>query len=168
MAEGCARSPHSGQDGQGHGHRGAHLPQDRKGATPPRLTPAQCESLAALFDLDREERRALQLHNIGSNLKPPRDAGQPELQQALRLLIDRQMPSPAYLCDQHWNILGFNTAMAEWWPWVMEPGANLILWALTSAEARDQYQDWDMHASAYVKILKFAEATSGTTPSCAP
>ncbi|MGW2858313.1 helix-turn-helix transcriptional regulator [Streptomyces sp. NPDC001205] len=130
-----------------------------KGATPPRLTPAQCESLSALFDLDREERHALLLHNIGSNLKPPRGAGQPELQQALRLLIDRQMPSPAYLCDQHWNILGFNTAMAEWWSWVMEPGANLIVWALTSPEARDQYQDWDMHASAYVKMLKFAEAT---------
>lgn len=135
-----------------------------KGATPPRLTPAQCESLSALFDLDREERRALQLHNVGSNLRPPRGAGQPELQQAMRLLIDRQMPSPAYLCDQHWNILGFNTAMADWWPWVMEPGANLILWALTSPEARDQYQDWDMHASAYVKMLKFAEATKRDDP----
>ncbi|SCK61547.1 MULTISPECIES: helix-turn-helix transcriptional regulator [unclassified Streptomyces] len=130
-----------------------------KGATPPRLTPAQCESLATLLGLDREERHALLLYNIGSNLIPPRGANQPELQQALRLLIDRQMPSPAYLCDRYWNILGFNTAMAEWWPWVMEPGANLILWALTSPEARTQYQDWDMHASAYVKILKFAEAT---------
>ncbi|MFI6012469.1 helix-turn-helix transcriptional regulator [Streptomyces sp. NPDC051243] len=130
-----------------------------KGATPPRLTPAQCESLSILLGLDREERHALLLYNIGSNLIPPRGAGQPELQKALRLLIDRQMPSPAYLCDQHWNILGFNTAMAEWWPWVMEPGANLILWALTAPEARTQYQDWDMHASAYVKMLKFAQAT---------
>ncbi|MEU9068929.1 helix-turn-helix transcriptional regulator [Streptomyces sp. NPDC048306] len=135
-----------------------------KGATPPRFTPAQCESLANLFGLDRDERHALLLYNIGSNLIPPPGAGQPELQKALRLLIDRQMPSPAYLCDQHWNILGFNTAMAEWWPWVMEPGANLILWALLSPEAHTQYQDWDIHASAYVKILKFAEATRPDDP----
>ncbi|MFE7889236.1 helix-turn-helix domain-containing protein [Streptomyces sp. NPDC057412] len=135
-----------------------------KGATPPRLTPGQCESLAELFGLDQEGRHALMLHNIGSNLIPPRGTGQPELQKALRLLIDRQMPSPAYLCDQHWNILGFNSAMAEWWPWVMEPGANLILWALTSQEARIQYQDWDVHASAYVKMLKFAEAARRDDP----
>ncbi|MEV8128652.1 helix-turn-helix transcriptional regulator [Streptomyces sp. NPDC085944] len=135
-----------------------------KGATPPRFTPAQCESLANLLGLDRDERHALLLYNIGSNLMPPPGAGQPELQKALRLLIDRQMPSPAYLCDQHWNIIGFNTAMAEWWPWVMEPGANLILWALLSPEARTQYQDWDIHASAYVKILKFAEATRPDDP----
>ncbi|MFD8117832.1 helix-turn-helix transcriptional regulator [Streptomyces microflavus] len=130
-----------------------------KGATPPRLTRAQCEALVTLFDLDREERHALMLSNIGSDLIAPPGQGQPELQQALRLLIDRQMPSPAYLCDQHWNILGFNTSMAEWWPWVMEPKANLIVWALTAPEARAQYQDWDKHASAYVKMLKFAEMT---------
>ncbi|WP_432012734.1 helix-turn-helix transcriptional regulator [Streptomyces cucumeris] len=135
-----------------------------RGATPPRLTRAQCESLAARLNLDRDERHALLLYNIGSNLVPPRGAGQQELQQALRLLIDRQMPSPAYLCDQHWNILAFNTAMAEWWPWVMEQGANLILWALTDPEARTQYQDWDKHASAYVKILKFAQATKPDDP----
>lgn len=128
------------------------------GATPPRLTPGQCESLADALGLDTEQRHVLMLHNIGSNLIPPRGAAQPQLQRALRLLIDRQMPSPAYLCDQHWNILGFNSAMAEWWPWVMEPGANLIRWALTSAEARTQYQDWDLHAHAYVKMLKFAQA----------
>ncbi|SBT96002.1 Helix-turn-helix domain-containing protein [Streptomyces sp. DI166] len=128
-----------------------------KGAVPPRLTPEQFESLVRLFRLDEEGRNALMYHNIGASLKPPRGSTQPQLQKAIRLLIDRQMPSPAYLCDQNWNILGFNTAMAEWWPWVMEPGANLILWALTSPEARTQYQDWDMHASAYVKMLKFAE-----------
>jgi transcriptional regulator with XRE-family HTH domain len=135
-----------------------------RGATPPRLTRAQVESLAAVLKLDRDERHALLLYNIGSTLAPPTGHGQPELQQALRLLIDRQMPSPAYLCDQYWNILGFNSAMAEWCPWVMEPGANLILWALTTQEARVQYQDWDKHASAYVKILKFAAATKPDDP----
>ncbi|MFE0680616.1 helix-turn-helix transcriptional regulator [Streptomyces sp. NPDC058961] len=135
-----------------------------RGAVPPRFTTAQCESLAELLRLDRDERHALLLYNGGSTLVAPPGVGQHELQKALRLLIDRQMPSPAYLCDQHWNIIGFNSAMAEWWPWVMEPGANLIVWALTSPEARAQYQDWDKHASAYVKILKFAEATRRNDP----
>ncbi|MCA1222292.1 helix-turn-helix transcriptional regulator [Streptomyces sp. 8L] len=130
-----------------------------QGAMPPRLTRAQCESLSELLQLDRDEQHALVLYNVGSGLVPPSGADQPELQQALRLLIDRQMPSAAYLCDQYWNILAFNTAMAEWWPWVMERDANLIRWALTDPAARTQYQDWDKHASAYVKILKFAAAT---------
>ncbi|MEU6245696.1 helix-turn-helix transcriptional regulator [Streptomyces sp. NPDC047024] len=128
-----------------------------RGATPPRLTCTQCESLARLLNLDRDERHALLLYNIGTNVVSK--SGQSEVQQALRLLIDRQLPSPAYVCDRHWNILAFNSAMAEWWPWVMEPGANLIRWALTASEARVQYQDWDKHASAYVKMLKFALAT---------
>ncbi|MGW4441993.1 helix-turn-helix transcriptional regulator [Streptomyces sp. NPDC004682] len=128
-----------------------------RGATPPRLTGVQCESLAGLLKLDRDERHALLLYNVGTNVVSK--SGQSELQQALRLLIDRQLPSPAYVCDRHWNILAFNSAMAEWWPWVMEPDANLIRWALTASEARVQYQDWDKHASAYVKMLKFAVAT---------
>lgn len=52
--------------------------------------------------------------------------------------------------------------MAECWPFVMEPGANLIRRAPTVGEARFQYRDWDKHASAYVKMLKFAQATKPT------
>ncbi|MFH8350125.1 helix-turn-helix transcriptional regulator [Streptomyces sp. NPDC018045] len=131
-----------------------------RGATPPRFTRSQCDSLAALFRLDRDERHALVLYNVGTSLATPSTDGRPALQRALRLLIDQQMPSPTYLCDRYWNIISFNAAMAEWWPWVMEPGANLIRWALTSSEARIQYHDWHKHAAAYVKMLKFAEATN--------
>ncbi|MBC9718417.1 helix-turn-helix domain-containing protein [Streptomyces sp. TRM66268-LWL] len=130
-----------------------------RGATPPRFSRPQCEALAAVFELDRDERHALLLYNVGTSLEPSDAAGHPELRRALRLLMDRQMPSPSYLTDRYWNIIGFNTAMAEWWPWVMEPGANLIRWALTSTEARTQFHDWRKHAAAYVKILKFALAT---------
>lgn len=131
-----------------------------RGATPPRFTQTQCDSLATLFALDRDERHALLLYNVGTSLPTSSAEGRPELRRALRLLIDQQMPSPTYLCDRNWNIISFNTAMAEWWPWVMEPGANLIRWALTRSEARAQYHDWHQHAAAYVKMLKFAEATN--------
>ncbi|MEV7085089.1 hypothetical protein AB0O07_04170 [Streptomyces sp. NPDC093085] len=79
----------------------------------------------------------------------------------LRLLIDRQMPSPTYLSDRNWNILAYNQAMAELWPWVMEPRANLIRWALTSAEGRATYHDWHKHASVFLRMLRFALTTRG-------
>lgn len=131
-----------------------------KGATPPRFTKAQCEALAELLQLDKSERHALLLYNIGTTLDDdPLVGTNPELRKAMRLLIDRQMPSPAYLTDRNWNILAYNQAMAEWWPWVMEPRANLMRWALTNLEARALYHDWDMHATAYIRLLKFAQAT---------
>lgn len=131
-----------------------------KGAVPPRFTKPQCEALADLLGLDKSERHALLLYNIGTTLDgDPQIDASPELRRALRLLIDRQMPSPTYLTDRNWNILAYNAAMAEWWPWVMEPRANLMRWALTNPEARTQYHGWEMHAAAYVRLLKFAQAT---------
>ncbi|MEW1633535.1 helix-turn-helix transcriptional regulator [Streptomyces sp. NPDC093801] len=131
-----------------------------KGAVPPRFTKPQCEALADLLGLDKSERHALLLYNIGTTLDgDPQIDASPELRRALRLLIDRQMPSPTYLTDRNWNILAYNAAMAEWWPWVMEPRANLMRWALTNPEARTQYHEWEMHAAAYVRLLKFAQAT---------
>ncbi|MEU6312246.1 helix-turn-helix transcriptional regulator [Streptomyces sp. NPDC047014] len=130
-----------------------------KGAAAPRFTKSQCEALADLLGLDKSERHALLLYNVGTTLSDPQIDASPELRRALRLLIDRQMPSPTYLTDRNWNVLAYNQAMAEWWPWVMESRANLMRWALTNPEARTQYHDWDMHAGAYVRLLKFAQAT---------
>ncbi|MFF4534292.1 helix-turn-helix transcriptional regulator [Streptomyces sp. NPDC001407] len=130
-----------------------------RGATP-RFSQAQCDSLAEVLKLDREERHALLLHNIGTYLRTPSD-GRREVQPALRLLIDRQMPSPTYLSDRNWNILAYNAAMAELWPWVMEPRANLIRWALTTAEGRATYHDWHKHATVFVRMLRFALSTHG-------
>ncbi|MEW1699086.1 helix-turn-helix transcriptional regulator [Streptomyces sp. NPDC093249] len=125
-----------------------------------RLDLQQCEDLAALLQLDRDERTALLLYNrldttVADGMVDPR------VRSGLRLLIDQQMPAPTYLCDANWNILGFNPAMAQWYPWVLKPGANLIKWALTDREARVQYHDWEHHASEYVKLIKFALARRG-------
>ncbi|MEV0259506.1 helix-turn-helix transcriptional regulator [Streptomyces sp. NPDC050732] len=131
------------------------------GATP-RFTQEQCDALVELLQLDSEDRRALLLHNIGTYLRSAE--GQPEVGPALRLLIDQQMPSPTYLSDRNWNILAYNTAMAETWPWVLEPKANLIRWALTTAEGRATYHDWHKHATVFVRMLRFAESTHGDDP----
>ncbi|MFH8991433.1 helix-turn-helix transcriptional regulator [Streptomyces sp. NPDC017940] len=131
------------------------------GATP-RFTQEQCDALVELLQLDSEDRHALLLHNVGTYLRSAE--GQPEVGPALRLLIDQQMPSPTYLSDRNWNILAYNTAMAETWPWVMEPKANLIRWALTTAEGRATYHDWHKHATVFVRMLRFAENIHGDDP----
>lgn len=128
------------------------------GATP-RFSQEQCDALAELLQLDSEERHALLLHNVGAYLRTAPAEGQPEVGPALRLLIDQQMPSPTYLSDRNWNILAYNQAMAQIWPWVMEPKANLIRWALTTAEGRATYHDWHKHARVFVKMLRFALTT---------
>lgn len=128
-----------------------------RGAGRHRLDRSQCERLAELLQLDRDEFIALLLYNnLGTTAAS--SAVDSRVRGGLRLLIDKQMPSPTYLCDANWNIIGYNAAMAEWWPWVMEPGANLIRWSLLSPEARVQYHDWSRHAAEFVRMLKFALA----------
>ncbi|MDF3291910.1 helix-turn-helix transcriptional regulator [Streptomyces silvisoli] len=131
-----------------------------RGATP-RFTQAQCDALAKLLKLDRDERHALLLYNVGTYLRSSPSEGRHEVNPALRLLIDRQMPSPTYLSDRNWNIIAYNTAMAELWPWVMEPRANIIRWALTTPEGRATYHDWHKHATVFVRMLRFAQTTHG-------
>ncbi|MFG2875270.1 hypothetical protein ACGFYU_09725 [Streptomyces sp. NPDC048337] len=87
------------------------------------------------------------------------DEGAAEDQLALLRLVTGQTQFPAYLTDGSWNILGYNTLMATWFPWVREPGANLMHWALTEQEAREQMLDWRQHAEIYLAMLRFALAT---------
>lgn len=129
-----------------------------KGASPPRITKSQFDALASLLNLDRTERHALALHGVGSSVH--RSDNRAQVPDDIRLLLTRQMPSPAYICDRYWNIIAYNAAMAQWWPWVMEPGANLLRWSLLTQEARVQYHDWRGRAVAAVRMLKFALATS--------
>ncbi|AJT62454.1 hypothetical protein T261_0765 [Streptomyces lydicus] len=132
-----------------------------RGATTRPLDREQCEKLARVLQLSEDERHALLLHNIGGSLDASVPSRDPRVRKALRLLIDKQMPAPAYVSDGCWNILAYNQAMAEWCPFVLEPGANLIRWALLSPEARVQYHDWRKHAVTYASQLKFAQASNG-------
>jgi transcriptional regulator with XRE-family HTH domain len=126
------------------------------GATP-RLERPLLDALADVLELGRDEVRALHLYALGGTvptITAPRGDG--PTRRALQLLLDNQMPSPAYLCDGNWNIIGHNSAMADWWPFVQASNANLIRWALLSKEARQQYIDWPHHAAEYLSLLRFA------------
>jgi hypothetical protein len=48
--------------------------------------------------------------------------------------------------------------MAAWFPWVLQPGANVIRWALLSPEARLQILDWHDAAADFTALLRYAVA----------
>ncbi|MEW1722070.1 helix-turn-helix transcriptional regulator [Streptomyces sp. NPDC093109] len=122
-----------------------------------RLDRKQCEAIGEILGLGRDELQALILYSVGGGLSvDPTPTGDTSTRRALQLLIDKQLPSPTYLTDAWWNVIGYNAAMASWWPWVMEDKPNLMRWALLSREARVQFHDWPHHAAEYVKLLKAA------------
>ncbi|GGY10026.1 helix-turn-helix transcriptional regulator [Streptomyces hiroshimensis] len=85
----------------------------------------------------------------------PGDAG--DLPHGVRVLLEQQVSYPAYLSDVAWNIVAANSLMAEWFPWVRRPGANLMRWALLDPEAREQMLDWeDACARTYLAMLRVA------------
>ncbi|MFG3310203.1 helix-turn-helix transcriptional regulator [Streptomyces wuyuanensis] len=125
----------------------------------PRLDPRVLSRLADVLRLDADERAALYFHAFGGTpYATPSHAGRPADLPALRQLVDRQMPRPAYVTDTRWDIVTYNSAMAEWFPWVLAQDANLIRWALTSPEAREQLVDWSRHAYIYLAMVRFAVA----------
>ncbi|MFI6373489.1 helix-turn-helix domain-containing protein [Streptomyces sp. NPDC050546] len=118
------------------------------------------ERLSRALLLGPDERMALYGHALGGAGGQPAGGEDPdEVPDALAELASAQTGFPTYLTDQTWNLLDHNAAMARWFPWVREPGANLMRWALTTAEAREQIVDWRPHAAQYLALLRFALVT---------
>jgi transcriptional regulator with XRE-family HTH domain len=129
-----------------------------RGATP-RLGRGTIERLAEALLLGEEERLTLYYYTLGSApLAKSSPLGDSPGHTALQMLLQQQMPRPAYLSDAAWNIVGYNQAMADWFPWVREPGANLIRWALLAEEARTQLVGWDGHSRVYLAMIRQALA----------
>ncbi|AZK96609.1 helix-turn-helix domain-containing protein [Streptomyces sp. SID5473] len=133
--------------------------QNLENGARPKIDKAVLDSLAKVLLLGRDEHQALVLALMDGALTTiPDSFGDATVRRDLQMMLDQQLPNPAYLTDRVWNIIGYNAAMAALWPWVKEPGANLIRWAMLSDEARFQYVDWQHHATEYVKLLRFASA----------
>ncbi|WP_330458645.1 helix-turn-helix transcriptional regulator [Streptomyces sp. NBC_00820] len=128
-----------------------------RGATP-RLDARTLTALANALRLCADERATLFLYAAGGEPFPAVSPLDGVDLTPLRRLLDLQPTQPAYLTDNAWNVLGHNEAMAEWFPWVQIPGANLIRWALTAPEAREQLADWPRHGRAYLAMLRYAMA----------
>lgn len=113
--------------------------------------------LADALLLEPDQRLTLFLYTIGAN-PPAGVTAAPEYNspehRAIQLVLDQQDPRPAYVSDSDWNIVAFNRAMGEWWPWVTEPGANLMHWGLINRESREQMVSWDSHARVYLSMIR--------------
>ncbi|MFG2289124.1 helix-turn-helix transcriptional regulator [Streptomyces sp. NPDC048595] len=123
---------------------------------PGRLSPATADRLAEVLLLGPDERMALRRFVAGGS--PPTRASGALPTGSLQALLDMQMPYPAYCTDGVWDLVACNQAMKEWFPWVHEPRANLLRWALASPEAREQFVHWSEHATTYLAQLRFALA----------
>jgi transcriptional regulator with XRE-family HTH domain len=117
-----------------------------RGATP-RLNRDTIDRLAAALLLGGDEKVTLYHYTLGS---APLTRSSP--------LGDSPARSALQLNDAAWNIVGHNQAMADWLPWVLEPGANLMRWVLCSAEGREQLIGWDGHARIYLAMIRQALA----------
>ncbi|EDY48220.1 conserved hypothetical protein [Streptomyces clavuligerus] len=131
--------------------------QNLENGARPKMDREVLDALAKTLLLGRDEHQALVLALLDGALTTiPDSFGSAAVRRDLQLMLDQQLPNPAYLTDRVWNIIGYNAAMAALWPWVRQPGANLIRWAMLSPEARFQYVDWNHHAAEYVKLLRYA------------
>ncbi|MGW4200952.1 MmyB family transcriptional regulator [Streptomyces sp. NPDC004726] len=135
--------------------------RDLENGAPRRLDRTQCQALARVLQLGPEERLALLLLcNVGSTEAASARGRSLRDWDAMHQLVSSQT-SPSYVTDNNWNILSHNEAMAKWWPWVLEPGANTMRWLLVSPEARSRIYDWHRHALTSIRLLKFATASRG-------
>ncbi|MFG2139950.1 helix-turn-helix transcriptional regulator [Streptomyces sp. NPDC048650] len=137
---------------------------DLEGGATPRLERCILDALTRELMLGPDQETTLHLYALGGAVTTTSPALSAEAATLLQLLLDQQMPSPAYISNLSWDIIGYNTAMAEWYPWVRERGANLMRWTLRSREARRQFINWEHHAAIYLEQLRFALAEHPHNP----
>jgi len=121
----------------------------------PRISPDFVEKLAEVLALSPDEKQTLYYYTPGGTLIARAASSKgPPAQHTLQFMLDLVLPNPAYLSDVTWNVVGYNRAMADWFPWAAEPGANLMRWALLDPDAREQYLGWEEHARTYLAMIR--------------
>jgi transcriptional regulator with XRE-family HTH domain len=132
----------------------------------------QGRRINASADVLRAIGRALRLDDAGQDhlvsLAHPTGTPAPaietpdELPSALRRLIDRFDPAPAYVLGPHWQFAGWNAAEARLYPPIErlpERERNLVWVLFADPAVRELIVDWDIHARQAL-----AEFRAGTIP----
>ncbi|MGW3043818.1 MmyB family transcriptional regulator [Kitasatospora sp. NPDC001159] len=108
------------------------------------FSPDFLDRLALALRLSEAEREVLYLRTVGHppRQRPAVDAEAVKiLDEGMQQLLDNQLPNPAYLSDEAWNVFGHNQPQIEWFPWIpYEP--NVMKWAFLYPEARVQLVRW--------------------------
>ncbi|MEV5882468.1 helix-turn-helix transcriptional regulator [Streptomyces sp. NPDC052020] len=129
--------------------------------------PLTTDTLTVLADalvLGPDERTALywyRVTEVSDDRQSMNDGGRVG---PLKELVNAQSTFPAYLIDRAWNLIAYNALMAQWFPWVRDPEANLMRWVLLNPESREQIVDWNKQAALYLAQLRFALFRSPDDP----
>ncbi|GAA1986998.1 helix-turn-helix transcriptional regulator [Catenulispora subtropica] len=107
-------------------------------------------ALAHTLQLSDTERR--HLFRLAGELPPAEEESGtcPRPDEQLLNMLDALDPNPAFLLDQHWDLLGWNTAEAALIPGYddLPPARRNMLWLLFGwPPAREVMVDWDRQAS---------------------
>lgn len=97
--------------------------------------------VAQALRLDAEERRVLFLLAGGTEPAPLPSPELVTVSPAMRAMLECH-PWPAYVTDETWQLLAFNQATLEWFPYV-NTETNMMRWLFCSQAAREQLIDWE-------------------------
>jgi transcriptional regulator with XRE-family HTH domain len=98
------------------------------------------ERVAAGFRLNDAEKTLLFLLAAGREPPAPLGAIGVSATSTLQRILDAQ-PWPTFIHTEAWDLVSVNQHMLDWFPWA-RPGANIMHWAFTSAEARVHLHRW--------------------------
>ena len=109
---------------------------------------AVLDSLATVLRMSEDERRYV--HGLARGAESGSQLSTPE--QAIVLVrqilaLWEYSPYPVYSCDRYCNLVGWNRAAGEWygdWTVLPDEDRNLLVWMLTSPEAKHHLVDWEV------------------------
>ncbi|WP_194292285.1 helix-turn-helix domain-containing protein [Streptomyces jumonjinensis] len=112
--------------------------------------------LAGVLRLDADERSAL-FRLAGNTPTPWLTAPQGPIGEDLRTIIDRMLPSPAYVSNLVWDVLAHNSpAEDDWFFWVGYE-RNFMRFAFLYPEAREILVNWEKDwAAPSLAQIRFA------------
>jgi len=119
--------------------------------------------VAEALKLDSEERRVLFLLAGGTEPAPLPSHGPVMVSPVMRAML-RSHPYPAYITDATWQLLAYNQATVEWFPYV-NAETNIMRWLFCSQAAREQLIDWEnKHAPLMLAQLRAQYARMPESP----
>lgn len=125
---------------------------------PANYSDAFLDDVRQTLALTREEWAVVKLatgHLAARSAEHAGDLPSPKVPTALRRFVEGVEPFAAHINDFRWDVLVYNKHMARTHPWV-EHNENVMVWALTYAEARHRLinweQDWALPMLAQLKL----------------
>ena len=114
--------------------------------------------VAAALRLSHAEKSVLFLRATGHALTMTAHESPIQRTPAIQRILDAQ-PWPAYVSDDAWNLVGYNTHLSDWFPWVTGPETNIMRWVFTAPEARNLLHRWETDwAPQMFAEMQFAQA----------